>query len=74
MTEDRGRTFPEAAHRADTARSYPPRLRGRAGVGALMRDLCCYAVILRRRWMTRRFAGTGSFAKCNHERPDNSPT
>ena len=51
-----------------------PALAGKGRGGALMRDLCCYAVILRRRWMTRRFAGTGSFAKCNHERPDNSPT
>ena len=42
MTEDRGRTFPEAAHLADTARSYLPRLRGRAGVG-----LCARSLLLR---------------------------
>ena len=28
-----------------------------------MRTLCCYAVILRRRWMTRRCSGTGPFEK-----------
>src|SRR5262249_34375997 len=52
----------------------PPAVAGKGRGGALMRDLCCYAVILRRRWMTRRFAGTGSFEKRDHERPDNSPT
>src|SRR5262249_39225732 len=51
-----------------------PALAGKGRGGALMRDLCCYAVILRRRWMTRRFAGSGSFEKRDHERPDNSPT
>src|SRR5262249_57735778 len=34
----------------------------------------CSAVILRRRWMTRRFAGTGSFEKRDQDFPDNSPT
>src|SRR5215472_4726753 len=69
--------------RQDVPRGHPsgrhgtilsPALAGKGRGGALMRDLCCYAVILRRRWMTRRFAGTGSFEKRDHERPDNSPT
>src|SRR5215475_8331863 len=34
----------------------------------------CSAVILRRRWMTRRFAGTGSCEKRDQDFPDNSPT
>jgi hypothetical protein len=37
---------------------------GEVGLGEpAMRTLCCYAVILRRRWMTRRCSGTGSFEK-----------
>src|SRR5262249_3911877 len=34
----------------------------------------CSAVILRRRWMTRRFAGSGSCEKRDQDFPDNSPT
>jgi SAM domain (Sterile alpha motif) len=47
---------------------------GKGRDGAWLRVFSRYAAVLRRRWMTRRFAGTGPFEKRDQERPDNSPT